>query len=120
MKIPFLHFHEAVSDWLQALFFQGECVAYQQLGVGSFSPSALYPPTGALYALIVIESDPAQIDKQRVVRFTESGVIPSGSFGMPIGDLGVYECKGKENMQAFRCIGISPGLNHIMHVQYFG
>lgn len=120
MKIPFLHFHEAITDWLQALFFQGECVGYQQLGVGSFSPSALYPPSNAQYALIVIESDPAQIDKQRVVRFIESGVIPSQTFGMPLGDLGVYECKGRENMQAFRIIGISLGLYHTMHVQYFG
>jgi hypothetical protein len=119
MRIPFLHFHEAIVDWLHTLFFQGECIGYQALPVSSFFANSLAIPAQARYALMVVESNSLQIDKQRVVRFLESG-IPNAGIGMPLGDLGVYECKGKENMQAFRVIGIQVGLTHTLHIQYYG
>ena len=119
MKIPKLFFNDTFTDWLQALFFQGECTGAETLAVSSYAPISLNIPQGAQYALIVVEAAPTASDKSRVIRFREDGNAPDARNGIPLGDLGVYEVKGKENMLGFRAIGIQAFLIHTIQVQYF-
>ena len=120
MKIPKLFFNDTLTDWLHALFFQGECIGAETLSVSWNVPLSLNIPLGTQYALIVVEAAPTSIDKSRVIRFREDGSNPDARNGIPLGDLGVYEVKGKENMLGFRAIGIQAFLIHTLQIQYFG
>jgi hypothetical protein len=120
MKIPKLFLHDTLTDWLSTLFFQGECIGSETLYVSWYYPATLYPPDGAQYALIIVEASPGVPDKSKVIRFKEDGSYLSSYYGMPLGDLGVYEVKGKENMQRFQMIGIEPYYGHQVNVQYYG
>ena len=119
MKIPKLFLHDTVTDWLHTLFFQGECIGSETITVYSYFASQLTIPVGAQYALIVVEAAPAVADKSKVLRFWEDGSFPTASFGIPLGELGVYEVKGKENMNNFAMIGIEAFYSHSVQVQYF-
>ncbi len=120
MKIPQLFLNDTFTDWLYALFFQGECIGSQTFSVYWYSPVTLTIPEGAQYALVVVEAAPGTSDTSRVIRFREDGSFPDAVNGIPLGDLGVYEVKGKENMQRFKMIGIEAFLGHTVQVQYFG
>jgi len=120
MKIPKLFLHDTLTDWFHALFFQGECIGVETISVYSYYFAQLTIPQGAQYALIVVEASASTTDKSRVLRFWEDGSNPSQYFGIPLGDLGVYEVKGKENMQRFKMIGIEAFNVHTVQVQYFG
>jgi hypothetical protein len=120
MRIPKLPFHNVIGDLLYTLFFQGECVGYVTLDVNAEGLATLAIPEQARYAMLVVESDPNQYNKDIVVRFREDGEAPSSSDGMPLGDLGVYEVKGAENMQRFKIIGTEQGRQHKIRIQFFG
>lgn len=120
MRIPKIPFHNVISDLLYTLFFQGECVGYVTLEVNADAVSTLSIPEYARYAMMVIESDPYQYNKDIVLRFREDGEAPTSVEGMPLGDFGVYEVKGTENMQRFKIIGIEPGRQHKIRIQFFG
>ena len=120
MKIPSLPFHNVLGDLLYALFFQGECLGYASLEVTRDDIVSLSVPVHARYAMLVLECDPNQDNKDLVVRFREDGEEPGPDEGMPLGDLGVYEVKGIENMQRFRVLGIEIGKRHKLRIQYFG
>jgi hypothetical protein len=120
MRIPKIPFHNVISDLLYTLFFQGECVGYVTLEVNADAVSTLSIPEYARYAMMVIESDPYQYNKDIVLRFREDGDAPTSLEGMPLGEFGVYEVKGTENMQRFKIIGIEPGRQHKIRIQFFG
>lgn len=120
MKIPKIFLHDTWTDWLHTLFFQGECLSSETIYVSPYYPSMLNPPENAQYALIVVEANSGAIDKSRVLRFREDGTYVDAYTGMPLGDLGFYEVKGRENMLRFKMIAIEPYLGHQVNVQYFG
>ncbi len=120
MKIPKLFLNDTFTDWLHALFFQGECIGVETLQVYWYYASQLTIPIGAQYALLVVEASPTIPDKSKVLRFWEDGSLPTATSGIPMGELGVYEVKGKENMQRFRIIGIEAFYGHSVQIQYFG
>ena len=79
-------------------------------------------PEGALYALIVCEADILASDKTRVVRFKQFDTVynpPSTYAGIPLGDLGVVEIKGKKNMEGFLATGINNGEYHLLRIEYY-
>lgn len=119
MKIPLLHLHDAITDWLRALFFGGECIGYQRLNVPGYLAVPLTIPPSAQYALCIAEANPLQADRTKVMRFLENGSFPNAIDGMPLGDLGIYEIKGRENMQRFRVIGIDPFITQSLRIQYY-
>jgi hypothetical protein len=120
MRIPKLPFHNVIGDLLYTLFFQGECIEYVTLEVNADAVASLSIPEHARYAMLVVESDPNQFNKDIVVRFREDGEAPSSLEGMPLGDFGVYEVKGAENMQRFKIIGTELGRQHKVRIQFFG
>jgi len=120
MKIPKLPFHNVISDMLYTLIFQGECIAYVTIMVDDEAVRSFNIPVEARYAMLITESDPNQNNKDLIIRFREDGSNPSADEGMPLGDMGVYEVKGKENMSQFRMIGIEAGKQHKVRVQFFG
>lgn len=120
MRIPKLPFHNIITEMLYTLFFQGECIFCETMIVSDFYPSALSIPEHARYALMIVEADPLQYDKDLVVRFCEDGQNAQADFGMPLGHMGVYEVKGSGNMDRFTIIGIELGRHHKVRIQYFG
>jgi len=120
MRIPKIPFHNVISDLLYALFFQGECMGYVTVEVTDALIATLTIPENARYTIMVIEADPSQSNKDIVVRFREDGEDPTSVEGMPLGDLGVYEVKGTENMQRFKIIGVEVGKQNIVRIQFFG
>jgi hypothetical protein len=120
MKIPKLFLHDTLTDWLHTLFFQGECVGSETIWVSPYYAYPLNPPQNAQYALLIVEAFSLTADKTKVIRFREDGTAPDASYGMPLGNMGAYEVKGKENMQRFRMIGIEPSYFHQVNVQYYG
>jgi hypothetical protein len=125
MKIPRLYVHEIVSDLLLSLLLQGECVGSEQITINEVVASQLTIPKEALYALIVCTADPSPFlaDKSWVINYKQYDTLdqpPNFFIGMPLGHLGVLEVKGKENMEAFRAISVTPGFFHTLRVEYYG
>jgi hypothetical protein len=120
MRIPKLPFHNVIGDLLYTLFFQGECVGYDTLVVDNANIGTLTIPEDARYAMLVVESDANQNNKDIVLRFREDGEEPTADDGIPLGDLGVYEVKGIENMQRFKIVGIEQERIHKIRIQFFG
>lgn len=118
MKIPKLPFHNVIADLLYTIFFQGECIGTMSIYVSDW-PMPMFYPAEARYAIIVAEADPAQTDKNVIVRFREDGYDPNPSGGMPLGHMGVYEVRGKENMERIRFVGTEPGRNTLLQVQFY-
>ena len=120
MLIPKQPFYNVIADLLYTLFFQGDCVKYDIMIVDDAQVQTLVIPQHARYAVIVVEANTSQFNKDLVVRFREDGDYPEPSIGMPLGDMGVYEVKGNTNMNRFKVIGIEPGLQHTIRIQFFG
>ncbi|HSZ72479.1 MAG TPA: hypothetical protein VK750_07360 [Cytophagaceae bacterium] len=120
MRIPKLPFHNVIVEMLYALFFQGDCLKYVSKTINDSQVIHLEIPDNARYAVIVIESQVTQFNKDIVVRFREDGHDPDASNGMPLGDMGVYEVKGTNNMSRFKMIGVEANLTHQVRIQYFG
>jgi hypothetical protein len=95
-------------------------VGYDTLVVDSANVGTLTIPENARYALLVVESDANQNNRDIVLRFREDGEDPTTEEGMPLGDLGVYEVKGTENMQRFKIVGIEQERIHKIRIQFFG
>ncbi|MFQ3577160.1 MAG: hypothetical protein SNJ77_12065 [Cytophagales bacterium] len=88
--------------------------------MGHSSVVHLTPPLQSKYALMVVEADPTSTALDKVVRFTEAeNQAPTDVLGIPLGDLGIYESKGKGNMECFGIIGIEVGKIHKLNIQYF-
>lgn len=120
MLIPKPPFYNVIADMLYTLFFQGDCVKYDVIIVDDAEVKTLTIPSHARYAVIVVEANTSQFNKDLVVRFREDGKYPDANTGMPLGDMGVYEVKGNYNMTHFKVVGIEPGLQHIIRIQFFG
>jgi hypothetical protein len=126
MKIPKTPFvNEVHGQLLYVLLTGGECIGYEEIALDVSQVKSLTVPDGAVYALIVCEADASPLlpDKSKVIRYkqfdTQSNP-PDASLGMPLGDLGVAEVKGENNLSAFRAVGITPGFTHILKVEYYG
>ncbi len=122
MKIPRLPFHNVLAELLYSLITGGECIGYQDLYVYAPFTFSLTIPEGTLYALIVCEADALAVDKNKVVRFKQFDTAmnpPNPYVGMPLGDLGVVEIKGKKNLEDFRVTGITNGEYHLLRVEYY-
>lgn len=122
MRIPRLPFHNVLAELLYSLIIGGECIGYEEVYVFAPFVSQLTVPEGAVYALIVCEADVNASDKTRVIRYKQFDTInnpPYAFYGMPLGDLGVVEIKGKKNLQDFRASGIVTGEYHLLKVEYY-
>lgn len=121
MKIPRLPFHNVVAELLYSLIFGGECIGYEELYV--YAPYTFKPtiPEGAVYALMVCEADDLATDKTKVIRYSTAGAsFPLGSYnGMPLGELGVIEIKGRKNLENFRATGIRNYEYHVLRIEYY-
>lgn len=126
MKIPKTPYvNEVQGQLLYILLTGGECIGYEEIPLDGSQLKALNIPEGAVYALMVCEADTSPLlpDKSRVVRYKQTDTQnnpPDFYSGMPLGDLGVVEVKGENNLAAFRAIGITPGYTHILKVEYYG
>lgn len=122
MKIPRLPFHNVLAELLYSLITGGECIGYEDLYVYAPYTFQFTIPEGTLYALIVCEADLLSADKSRVVRFKQFDTTttpPSPYVGIPLGDLGVVEIKGKKNLENFRVTGINGGEYHLLRIEYY-
>jgi hypothetical protein len=121
MRIPKGPFQGATNGLLYALLTGGDCIEYKEMLVSSSVPIALDPPVDAHYALVVVEADPENEDKQKAIRITESSDFPpSATSGIPLGNLSVYEVKGRKNMESFSAIGIESEKEHWLRIQFYG
>lgn len=120
--LPYALTHELLWGMLTGL----NCLGYAEIDVTELLalPLPPYPnviPEVAYKALIVVEADPLSTNKTRCVRFTEDITNPpTAVFGMPLGDLSIYEVGGQGNMDNFRIIGIEAGRTHKVRIQYYG
>ena len=128
-------FDNNIEAMIYNLMVGGKALAFETLAVGHDSLVSLAIANNAAwadkvdYCIIVAEADNTVTDSSRIVRFVESPTA-AGSLtvsasevrgkGMPLGDLGVAEIKGIENMQNVRFIGIEAGKTHALRVQYYG
>ena len=122
MKIPRLPFHNVIAELLHGLITGGECIGYEEIYVYYPYTISLNVPNGALYALIVCEADILSSDKTKVIRFKQIDPItnpPTPYSGVPLGDLGVVEIKGKKNLEDFRATGINGGEYHLLRIEYY-
>ena len=122
MKIPRLPFHNVLAELLYSLIIGGECIGYQDLYVNAPYSFSLTIPQGAVYALIVCEADVLSADKTKVVRFKQFDTMnnpPASTVGIPLGDLGVVEIKGKMNLANFQATGIRTGEYHLLRIEYY-
>jgi hypothetical protein len=123
MKIPKEPYHGITNGLLYSILTGGDCVGYEDIEIDDHTMPLLTPPESADYALIVVEADPSTVNKSKVIRIKEyiaGDTFPTSSVGIPLGDLSVYEVKGKKNMKNFRAISIEAGKVHILRVQYYG
>jgi hypothetical protein len=117
-----LPFHNVIAELLHGLITGGECIGYQELNVFAPYVSQLTIPEGALYALIICEADISSVDKTKVIRFKQFDTInnpPNPYYGMPLGDLGVLEIKGKKNLEDFRATGTEYWKYHVLRIEYY-
>ena len=122
MKIPRLPFHNVLAELLYSLIIGGECIGYEEIYVYQPYTTALNVPEGAVYALIVCEADAMSVDKTKVIRFKQFDTTnnpPYSYYGMPLGDFGVVEIKGKKNMEDFRASAINYGEYHVLRIEYY-
>jgi hypothetical protein len=120
MKTPTPPYHNVTDQLLYTLLTGGDCIGYEKITVDSALAVGLDYPEATVYALLVVEADLTSADKSKVIRFLETPFLPTATEGIPLGDLSVYEVKGKPNLKNFRAIGIEAGKNHSIAVQYFG
>lgn len=126
MKIPKTPYvNDVQAQLLYVLLTGGECIGYEEINIDDSAPQGLHIPAGTIYALLVCESSnsPSLADKSRVIRYKQIDTLnnpPNFLNGMPLGDLGVVEIKGENNLAAFQAISITPGFTHILKVEYYG
>lgn len=118
MRIPKFPFHNVIADLIYMLFFQGECIGTFTMMIGS-APQTLPYLSEAKYAILVAEADSHQVNKDVIIRFSEDGNQPSANAGMPIGHMGVYEVKGRENIERFCMIGTEEEMNTMVNIQFY-
>lgn len=109
------------NDLLFSMITGGKCLGYQKLSVGD-AAVGLTVPEGALYCQLIQEVDPTYADSKLVItRFRQDGVNPTTENGMPLGQNGVVEIKGPDNMKKFRVISATnPGYTHPISIEYYG
>lgn len=113
-------FKSILASLTYALLFQGECQGFEQITVNDAAVKSLTLPKKALLAIICVEKD-TNATTDVAVRFTEDkSNPPTPTFGMPIGQLGTYEVKGRNNLENFKIIGSEADKNHVVTVQYYG
>lgn len=121
MRIPIPPFRGLMQDLLYSLLLQGECIGFEKLEVDTL-PASLNFPSGAVYALIICEasSSTAPANRSKVVRYKQLGWedLPTDTDGMPLGEVGVTEIKGKKNLENFRAVSID-GNTHTLMIEYF-
>ena len=123
MRIPNPPFHDVSNGLLYAILTGGDCIGYEEVIVRSDQAVKMKFPPKTAYAILIVEADKTCEDKTKVIRFKEFDTIespPSGTDGIPLGDLSIYEVKGITNLNRFRAIGIEAGKEHSIKVQYFG
>ena len=122
-----------VGNFLSALLHGGKSLGYRSFtfndaAAKAFSdiadpdgggPLAAGIPSGAVYAICVIEADATQADQARVARFRCDNTAPTAAEGMPLGDNGSFEVKG-DNLNTFKIIGITAGKTHTVRVEFYG
>jgi hypothetical protein len=93
-----------------------QAIGYEQITVTS-SVSSLTIPTGALYALITVESSATGI----AVRYLELGTktVPTTTTGLGRSTGDAFDVSGSQNLNNFRAVQAQAG-THTLNVQYYG
>ena len=109
------------KQYIQDLIFLSKknlkAIGWQSLTIANNAGGyALTVPTGAVYALIVVESNittPA-------IRYLEIGpsTAVTSSVGIPRSNLDAFDVVGAENLTNFRAIQIGVG-THTLSIQYY-
>jgi hypothetical protein len=135
MKLHGPPFDSVIEEMVYNIVMGGEALAFESISVGYNSLVSLGIPNNPLwkdklrYCQIILEADATTTTKTKAIRFvevkTEAGSLTVNAAevrakGLPLGDLGVYEIKGVENMANFRAIGLEASKTHFLRVQYYG
>lgn len=92
-------------------------LGYEQISLTNTVQTLPSIPTDAMFAIVVIESDPTSTAKVKA-RFREDATAPTTSTGMPLVELGIYQVV-KSNLENFKLIGTEAGKNHTVNIQYY-
>jgi hypothetical protein len=115
--------YQALSDQLaDKNAGYSDCIGFEEISVNDSTVQKLSIPNGATSALITVVADPSTTDLRNVVWWKEDGNVPTtgaNGEGMPLGHLGVYECKGVINLKNFQVIGIEAGKTHSVRISYY-
>ncbi|MEN7549035.1 hypothetical protein AAG747_14015 [Rapidithrix thailandica] len=77
-------------------------------------------PSNAIEAVLVFEADSTASDTQKAARWWSDGSEPNAGEGMLLGDHSVMELTHRQDLEAFRIIGIEPGKTHLVSITYYG
>lgn len=103
---------EYLKELLQITRYNLVACGYQKLTVAGTAVS-LTIPTGARYALVVVQSSIAT----PAIRYLEYGT-PTATDGIPRSDLDAFDIQGAQNLANFKAIQVGAGA-HTLHIQYY-
>lgn len=103
---------EYLKELLQITRYNLVACGYQKLTVAGTAVS-LTIPTGARYALVVVQSSIAT----PAIRYLEYGT-PTATDGIPRSDLDAFDIQGAQNLANFKAIQVGAG-THTLHIQYY-
>lgn len=87
---------------------------YEKLTVTGAVDAPASIPTGTTYMLIAVES---ATTSGVVMRYLETGAVPTTTDGMPLEHLTRFDVTGSQNVQNFKVIAVSG--SHTLHIQYY-
>lgn len=102
-----------LKELLQLTRSNLKAFSYQKLTVAG-SVVSLTVPTGARYALCIVESSIST----PAIRYLETGGTPTATDGMVRSNLDSFDIQGAENLTNFKAIQVAAG-THTIHVQYY-
>jgi len=135
MKLHGPPFDQVIEEMIFNIMMGGEALAYETITVDDTAIKTLVLPTSTTwvgkfkYAQIIVEADTTTTAKSKAIRFLECDKTPANltisltelkAKGMPLGDMGVYEVKGLENLAHFKFVGLEAGKVHSLRIQYYG
>lgn len=109
------HIYEKLERLVRRAENAPQAIGYQQLTVAG-SVVQMTIPSGANYALLVVESTIAA--PSIAIRYTENGTTPAAGTGMPKGNTDAFEILSYQNIQNFKAIQEAVG-THKLNITYY-
>jgi len=98
------------NERISAALLGKKPIAYEQIFVDGTVAAVLNPPAQAnpknriCYAILILKAPSANAGQNHLLRFLETGNVPTLAVGMLAGDAWVYELQGYDQIEDFKMI----------------